>query len=94
MPLVVECDARLAELTILDILDVTPEGKLRLNPAFRDECRRFYDADPSCLDTVFQERIVARAVDYGYAGCLDVDDLALAALELAAAEAEESQTSA
>lgn len=90
--LAVDSDARFAELAFLDVLDVTPEGRLRLNPGFRDACRQAFESDADCLDNVFQDHILARAIAYGYAGCTDVDELALAALEVAAAEAEESAT--
>lgn len=78
-------DARLAELAWLDVLDVRPDGSLALNAAFHEECIAAYDADPDCLGTVFQARLLARAAERGM-GLVDVDELALAALEIAAAE--------
>lgn len=83
----VELDVRLAELVVLDVLDVAYDGTLRLNEAFRAECAAAYDADASCLGTVIQDRILARAAAAGY-GCVDVDELALAALETDVDESE------
>lgn len=83
--------ARLAELALLDVLDVREDGSLRLNDAFREECIAAFDADPSCLDRVFQERILARAVERGFAALADLDELALAALEIAVGDEEEAQ---
>lgn len=88
----VELDARLAELVVLDVLDVAEDGTLRLNAAFRDECVAAYSEDASCLGTVVQDRILARAAASGYA-CLDLDLLALAALEAAEPDGSEAQAS-
>lgn len=85
----VQADARVAELVLLDVLDVARDGKLRLNDEFRDACIAAYEADPSCLGDVFQAFILARATAAGYAGVVDLDGLALVALEIAAGEAEE-----
>lgn len=79
-------DHTLAELAVLDVVDVLPDGSLRLSDAFVAECVAHLDSDPSILDTVVQDRILARALERGYAGLLNADELALAALELGAAE--------
>lgn len=86
MPLV-EMDGLLAELAVLDVVDVTAEGRLRLNAAFVEACMASLDREPGRLGTIVQDQIVARAVERGYAGCLDAEAMALAALELGAAEA-------
>lgn len=84
----VRADGHLAELAILDVVDVTPEGAYVLNAAFRAACITAYD-EGADLETVFAECILARALERGYAGCADLDALALAALEIgAAAEAD------
>lgn len=90
----VTLDRHLAELAVLDVVDVLADGTMRLNPDFVADCLARYDADPSCLGTVFQERIVERAVERGYAGCVDADELTLAALVLGAEEEEERNASA
>lgn len=82
----VESDAQLAELAQLDVVDVLVDGTLCLNADFVADCARHYADDPSRLGTIFQDRIVARALERGYAGCVDADGLALCALELGAAE--------
>ena len=79
----VTADPRLAELALLDVLDVRADGTLALNAAFRAECVARYESDASCLGTVFQARILARAVERGFAAVADVDGLALLALEVA-----------
>lgn len=84
----VTADARLAELVHLDVLDVTPDGRLSMNAGFIAMCRAAIDADPTCLDDVFQSHILARAAERGFA-ILDVDAMALAALEVAVGEATE-----
>lgn len=84
-------DVRLAELVHLDVLDLRLDGSLALNEAFRAECLAAYEHDPSCLSTVFQERILQRAVSYGFAGCIDVDELALLALEIAVEDEQRSE---
>lgn len=81
-------DARLAELAYLDVLDVSYDGKLHLNAAFVAECRAALDADPACLDDVFQTHILARAAALGMA-LVDVEDLTLTALEVAVGDATE-----
>lgn len=85
MPLV-EVDAAVAELALLDVVDLQPDGTVRLNESFLEACLAAYDADPSCLDEVFHQHILARATERGYAGCVDLDNLALAALEVGAGE--------
>jgi hypothetical protein len=90
----VEADARVAELVQLDVLDVLPDGTLAFNEAFRVACLAAYDAKVATLDDVFQRMILVRAVERGYAGCANVDDLALVALEVAVADAERRATEA
>lgn len=85
MPLVI-MDARLAELAALDVLDVRTDGALRLNATFVAKCLAAYDADPSCLDSVIRDHIVARAGERAVALSTDPDELALAALEIESAE--------
>lgn len=80
-------DGRLAELVFLDVVDLTDEGAYVLNAAFREECIATYEAGVE-LEDVFSARIMARAIERGFAGCVDLDDLALAALEVGAAEAD------
>lgn len=80
-------DARLAELAYLDVVDVTADGQVVLNGEFRAICIAAYDQG-ALLDDVFQDCILARAMQRGFVGCIDLDDLALAALEIGAAEAE------
>jgi len=75
-------DARLAELVLLDVLDVTLDGTLHLNAAFVAKCRAALDADPACLDDVFQTHILARAAERGFA-LVGVENLVLTALEVA-----------
>lgn len=82
----VEVDAHLAELAILDVIDVRVDGSLRLNPEFVEECVDALDAAPGSIATVVQDCIVARAWARGYAGCANADAMALAALELGATE--------
>lgn len=78
----VEADARIAELVQLDVLDYDDTGSLRLNASFIATCRQLFEADGSCLDFVFQDEIIARAQARGVL-LTNVDDLALAALEVA-----------
>lgn len=85
MPLVT-VDERLSELAALDVVDVRPDGALTLNAAFVARCMAAYDADPSCLDTVIQDHVVARAIERGHALWNAPEELALAALELGAPE--------
>ncbi len=87
----VEPNAHLAELALLDIVDVMEDGTLMLNEEFVDACTRVLDKDPSRFDTVIQEHILARALERGYAGCFDVDGMALTALELGNAVAEAAE---
>lgn len=84
----VTLDARAAELAHLDVIDIREDGTLVLNPAFRAACIAALDADPRCIDTVVQDHILARAVERGFAGCVDIEELAFSALEIGIAEEE------
>lgn len=81
-----EVDAHFAELAVLDVIDVRVDGTLRLNPEFVEECIAALDSEPGNIATVVQDCIVARAWSRGFAGCANVDAMALAALELGATE--------
>lgn len=85
-------DARLADLAFLDVIDLAPDGRWTLNEGFRLACVAAYDADPSSLDHVIQDVILARAMARGVAAVLDVDELALAALEVS--DQDEAEASA
>lgn len=75
-------DDRIAQLAVLDVVDVLSDGTLVLNRSFVAECRAKYDADPSLLEYVIKREIVARAREMGVV--IDADGLVLAALEVGA----------
>lgn len=75
-------DARLVELAALDVLDVRPDGSLCMNASFVARCLAAYEADPSSLDTVIRDHILASAGERDVALLTDADELALAALEV------------
>lgn len=83
----VDADPALAELVMMDVVDVRADGTFALNARFVHECRAAYDADPSRFDEIVSEAILARAISRGFA-VVDLDDLTIAALEIAANEAE------
>ncbi|GEM_PF-3952044 len=87
MPLV-RPDARLADLVVLDVLDLRLDGAYALNREFLEACRAAFDAEPGRLDGVVSDLILARAMARGYAGAVDLQGLTLAALEIGAAEPE------
>ncbi len=82
----VDQDVLLAELALLDVIDVRLDGSLALNREFVAELMQAFDEDPGSLATVVQGCIMERAAARGYWACVDVDDMALAALELGATE--------
>jgi hypothetical protein len=79
--------ARLADLVHLDVLDLRLDGTYVMSRTFLADAREAYRQDPSAFDTIVGDLILTRALHRGYA-VLDVDDLALLALEIAANEAE------
>lgn len=81
------CDANLGELVQLDVVDVRLDGTYTLNEEFLAAARAAYAQDPSCFDTILCDLILARALARGVA-VVDLDGLALTALEVGANEAE------
>jgi hypothetical protein len=79
-------DARIADLVVLDVLDVRLDGSYAVNEEFLAACRAAYTADPRRLDDVVPDLILARAMARGYAGAVDLEGLTLALLEIGAAE--------
>lgn len=82
-----KADANVAILAYLDILDVRMDGGYRLNALFESLCRAMHSADPASFDKVFTRTILGRAAARGVVLDVDADELALTALEIAAAEA-------
>jgi hypothetical protein len=83
-----DVDTNVAELVHLDVIDIAPDGAYTFNESFRAACIAAYDGGKATLDDVFQRMILARAIERGFAGVANVDDLALTALEIAVADAE------
>ena len=77
-------DARLADLVLLDVLDMSLDGGYALNAAFVAACRAAYAAHPRDFDSIVPDMILARAMARGYSSGIDVDALTLAALEIGA----------
>lgn len=82
-------DARLADLAYLDVLDVRLDGSYALNAEFYAAALQAHAADPSRFGSIFGDLILARAMARGVA-LMDVEELALAALEVAV-DAEEAR---
>lgn len=80
-------DENLAILAQLDIIDLALDGGYSLNRAFHAMCCAAYEADPARFDEIVPEMIVNRAAVRGLVLDVDADELALAALEIGAAEA-------
>jgi hypothetical protein len=79
-------DASLAELALLDVIDVRLDGSCAVNEDFLGACRAAYRADPGRFDDIVPAKILARAMVRGLAEGLDVDALTLAVLEVGAAQ--------
>lgn len=75
-------DVRLVELAALDVLDLRADGSLCMNKDFVARCLAAYEADPSTLDTVIRDHILACAGEHDVALLSDAEELALAVLEL------------
>lgn len=75
-------DVHLGQLARLDVVDVRPDGTLRLNAAFVADCRAAYAADPSVIDTVISTQILRRALAQGSVVEIDLEAATLAALEV------------
>jgi hypothetical protein len=76
----------LATLAQLDVIDVRPDGACVLNEAFASACRQAFADDPRRFDEIVPTVIFARALARGLVHGLDVEALALAALEVGAAQ--------
>jgi hypothetical protein len=77
-------DAALADLALLDVIDVRLDGSYAINQEFLAACRAAYVAAPHRFDDIVPGMILARAMARGLAHALDVDALTLAAFEIAA----------
>lgn len=80
-------DLRIADLVHLDVLDIRADGSYAINARFLSDAREAHLRDPAAFDRIFGDLILARALKLGYA-LFDVDELALAALEVAANDAD------
>lgn len=87
---VLQPDMRLADLVHLDVLDLRIDGSYALNAEFLAAARTAFEEDPATFDRVLGDLILARAMARGFA-LLDVDELALAALEVASADEEDAR---
>lgn len=82
-----QADPNVAILAYLDVVDVKLDGSYVVNPLFLSICRAMHHADPRQFDTVFTRMIRGRAASRGIVLDVDADELAVTALEIAAAEA-------
>lgn len=85
---IVDPDPAYVELALLDVVDARLDGSFVLNADFVAACRVAFQANPRDMDEILPTMILARALGRGLAEGLDVDALAVAALEIAATDAE------
>jgi predicted component of type VI protein secretion system len=85
MPLA-KLDARLAELALLDVVDLRDDGTIRLNATFVATCMLAHAQSPAETEAVVRDCILARAEERGHVPALAPARLARVALMLGDAE--------